>query len=55
MAPIKLEAKEGKTTLQTGVKSAETVYQGLIQSKFQVKFPKTLRQLLIKGNASERY
>jgi hypothetical protein len=49
MAPIKLKAKEGKTTLQTGVKSAETVYPGLIQSNFQVKFPKTLRQLLKKG------
>jgi hypothetical protein len=49
MAPIKLKAKEGKTTLQTGVKSAETVYPGLILSNFQVKFPKTLRQLPIKG------
>jgi len=34
MAPIKLKAKEGKTTLQSGVKSTETVYSGLIRSNF---------------------
>jgi hypothetical protein len=38
-----------RSEIGTGVKSAETVYPGLIQSNFQVKFPKTLRQLLKKG------